>query len=277
MYKTIPISSDGFLMSVAKAPPAEMYQNAIHEIITDILTELGTDKVRSIVLRGSIACHSDIPGISDLDLVIFMHRHSEKACAVLAELAAKETYRWKKLVSLVDLSCERFDTLTTDIFYNRLYLNIKLTGITLWGEDLISLLPTIPYDPTLAKKIARQTWLESLQTYELICKKRKVSFMGEERGCDFLCVWFMRSFCRGLISMVMLKRDVFSLHVQSCAQLFEEQFPVYVPLAKRCRELECDPTTDWEELKEITTNALEIYRTLCEEFSMRDAVYEQRE
>lgn len=273
MYKTIPISSEGILLPIAKEKPAAAYQNAISTIITDILEELGADKVRSIVLRGSIACHLDIPGISDLDLVIFLHQYSDRACTLLEELAAKETEHWRDLVSLVDLSCERFDLLTTDIFHNRLYLNLKLTGITLWGEDLISLLPEISHNRVLAERIARQTWLESLQTYELISGKQTVSFMGESRGCDFLCVWFMRSFCRGLISLVMLKRQVFSLHVQSCALLFEEQYPMHASLAKRCRELECAPTKDWEYLREVTTEALNVYHALCEELSMEDAVH----
>lgn len=273
MNKTIPISDGGLLLSIAKEKPAEAYQAPLKAIVADILETLGPKNVRSIVLRGSVACHTDLPGISDLDLVIFLRDHSGEACAQLEALAARETERWRALVPLVDLSCERFDRLTTDIFYNRLYLNLKLTGITLWGEDLIALLPDIAFDRALAGRIARQTWLESLQTFRLISRKQTVPFMGESRGCDFLCVWFMRSFCRGLIAMVMLKRRIFSLHVQTCADLFGEQFPQYAPLAKRCRELECAPTKDWEQLAATAAEALRAYEALCGELSLEEVIY----
>lgn len=272
MLKTIPVDQNGYLLPISKDTPASAYRDAIAQIVCDIVGKLGPDTVRSIVLRGSIACHLDIPGISDLDIVIFLHQYSKEASDALERLAAEETARWKHLVSLVDLSCERFDLLTTAIDHNRLFLNLKLTGITLWGEDLIAQLPSIKLDHSLAAKIARQTWVESNQTAERIKNKKVVHFMGEHRGCDFLCVWFMRSFCRGLVAFTMLKEQVFSLHVQTCARLFEKYFPQYADLAKICRELECAPTNDWEYLQDITNEALQAYETLCNELALSEAL-----
>lgn len=272
MLKTIPIDQDGFLLPIAKMNPAPAYRDAIAQIVEDIVDELGADAIRSIILRGSIACHLDIPGISDMDFVIFLRQYSKEAGNALETLAAKETTRWKHLVSLVDLSCERFDLLTTAVDHNRLFLNLKLTGITLWGEDLVAQLPPIRLDRSLAIKIARQTWTESKQTAERIMDKMVVRFMGENKGCDFLCVWFMRSFCRGLIAFTMLKEQVFSLHVQTCARLFEKQFPQYAELAQVCRELECAPTNDWQHLQAITKEALRVYETLCNELAPSEAL-----
>lgn len=268
MEKRIPLSPSGKLMSIAKSAPADAYRDMIRQVVDNILSTLGEDQVRSIVLRGSIACHTDIPGISDLDMVIFLHHEFEDAQRMLADLAARETLRWKELVSLIDLSCAQFNLLTTRIDHNRLYLNLKLTGVTLWGEDLVAQLPDVSFDRDLIRRIALQTWQESNQTYKLIREQTKLSYMGDERGCDFLCVWFMRSYCRGLIAPVMCKEEIFSLHVQTCARLFEALFPQYATLARRCREMECAPTHDWQELQQLTLQALNVYHRLCKDYDL---------
>lgn len=275
MYQIIPTTSDGTLLSIAKSKPAAAYAKAIEQIVADILAELGSETVRSIVLRGSVACHTDLPGISDLDMVVFLHQDTPECESRLAALAAKETILWKSLFSLVDLSCAPYDLLLRRIDMHRLYLNLRLTGITIWGEDLISDLPEPVCNRALASRIARQTWLESLQTYEMIRNRQTVSYMGETRGCDFLCVWFLRSFCRGLIVPVMLRRPVFSLNVQTCAGLFAEEYPADSALAQQCRTFECTPLTQWNRLQELTEQCLNLYHRLCLECDLAEAINEE--
>lgn len=273
METYIPVEADGTMQSIAQTRIQESYEPVLRLICADILGLVGEKNIRSIILRGSVACHTDIPGVSDLDLVIFPWTYSEELAGKLGELACEESERWGKLFSLVDLSCERFERLLTDVSYHRLYLNLKLTGVTLWGENLIARLPAPRCDRETALKIARQTWQESCETADHIFAQRHLPFMGEMRGCDFLCVWFLRSFCRGLIVPAMLSDQVFSLNVQTCAVVFAHKYPQYAKLADRCRQLECDPTDEWERLQEVTSECLELYRQVCVENGMEEVLY----
>lgn len=134
----------------------------------------------------------------------------------------------------------------------------------LYGEDIIKLLPDLFCDTLLAKKIYDQTVNESKNTLVLIENRINITYMGIKRGASFLCVWFMRSFCRGLIAFSMLKEKVFSLNVLNCCEEFLKRYPEYDYIIGECQKLERLPTNDWKHLEVIAKTALDIYMKIGE-------------
>lgn len=258
----IPIAPDGKLCSITKEISSFAHVDAIYSIVKDIKLLCG-DELCSVILRGSVAYGRFLPGISDLDMVIFLQKHNQETSNRLEALAVKEAEKWKTLFPTIDLSCANFDTLLTELCFNRLYLNLKLTGLTLWGDDLISLLPDAYCNRRMATRIARQTLADCLSTQKRIQEKQSVLYMGLARGCSFLCVWFLRDFCRGLIAPVMTQRQVFSLSVQTCCKEFLKSFPEYRSFITRCCLLEREPTNSWEELLVIAAHCIKLYQDVC--------------
>lgn len=253
----IPVLEDGSLVSIVQGAVEEKYEPIVNAIVADIV-ELCGDNLRSIILRGSVAYKNVLPGISDIDMVIILKQCGNEKQKELECLAAKEAGRFQQTFSTVDLSCYLFDECLKPE-NNRLFLNLKLTGMVLWGEDVLEKLPTVYCDNMNAERIVQQTIRESVEVLDWIRNKKEMVFMGIKRGCSFLCVWFMRNYCRGLIAFTMCKRHKFALDIRTCCEEFMQEFPEHAGLTERCRKLEMDPTNDWDELLMVAEEATKMY------------------
>ncbi len=258
----IPDDGKGCLLSIAAEENiTDNYRSILMQIVEDILEE--TDRnVESIVLRGSLAYGGFIEGISDLDLVIFPAKNADLSKERLGKLAAEESQRYKELFSLVDLSVEQIDRIGYDWTCNRLWLNLKLTGITIYGEDLLKNLPVCIKGKGLSDDIFRQTIKDSEECLEWISQKKKMHYMGEERGADFLCVWFMRNIIRGFGAVILQKKNIFTMHLTTCCLEMSKLYPEYEELILRVWTAERSPLKWWDELLQLCQEVLDMYRSL---------------
>ncbi|MBR5236978.1 MAG: nucleotidyltransferase domain-containing protein [Clostridia bacterium] len=261
----IPSNNANELTSIANAKmieESEELKKAIDDIKNSIIAELNDD-VKSIVLRGSLAYGGFIKKISDLDLVVFLNKHTADGESILEKIAGVASSKYSHLFQMVDISGVDFEDVCQNEKNTRLYLNLKLTGKTLYGADFISKLPPCICNPELLKKLYRQTVGDSAETLKMIDTAENIFYMGKQKGCDFLCVWFMRNIIRGFAVPIFLKKNIFSMHLTTCCYELSLLFPQYKELIEKIWHSERYPIHNWNELSLFCRKALELFEEVC--------------
>lgn len=260
----IPIDNEKNLINIANIDYLSEFDKEILDgIVSDIARIIPYGKGR-IYLRGSLAYGKFVKGVSDMDLVVvseFVTAESQKS---LDSLIAQYNLKYADRYQLVDISYY-----PKEIFFvpenNRLLMNILFTGILLYNNDLPLELPNLRFDKELQVRIAKQTINDCHATLEMIKNKRSIFYMNKKREADFLCVWFMRDLCRGLIALVMNKKEVFSLNVSTCCYEFSLTFPDYADFVLELWEAERFPCKEWEKLIPLAQNAINVYEKILKE------------
>lgn len=232
-------------------------------IVKDIAKILPGGKGR-IYIRGSLAYGRFLEGISDMDMVVVTDNITPESEKALEQLISEYNKKYADRYGIVDISYYPEDVFK-DPKNNRLLMNILFTGILLYENDLCPELPTLSFSKELQKRIASQTLDDCRATLKTIENHTPVMYMDKQRGADFLCVWFMRDFCRGLIALVMNKKEVFSLNVSTCCYEFAKSFPDYEDFVLELWELERKPCNNWDTLAAVAKNALDVYEKLIKE------------
>ena len=258
----IPVLSDGTLCNISSMSNiSDTHRISLNEIMLSIRAIL-VNRRYIVYLRGSLAYGGFITGISDIDMIIIVSEKIDGIEEQLAILASEYSRKFREWCSLVDISIYTNEEVLLPQ-NNRLYLNITLTGVALFIHGLKPNYPLPILNSELKERIIRQTLKDCYHTLDLICKHKPITYMGELRGADFLCVWFIRDFLRGTIAFVMEEQQCFSLHVQTCAILFSLQYPEYAKLTERLTKAECNPPGDWRLVESLANDAIEIYIALA--------------
>lgn len=261
----IPVSNDGRLMSIARPDRVSCADMMFIHKIVDRVSGMLPDKCMAVYLRGSLAYGGFLEGISDLDMVIFSENFSPDERAAVSSAADEFTRMSADRYSLVDISCVEAECLCRPE-WNRLYLNIALTGMEIFNNGLALPYPQPIFSETLARRIVEQTEADCAQTLANIASVASFEYMGRSRGADFLCVWFARDYLRGLIAFVMQKERVFSLHPETCAYEFCRCFPQFRSIIEEIFRAERSPVSDRPSLERLASDALMVYSGLSETF-----------
>lgn len=239
----------------------------ILDIIVKKIVNLLPEKEGIIYLRGSLAYGNFIEQISDLDLVVFLREKNERVYSKINELVEQLNEEYNDLFSLIDVSCYENEVLYMED-NNRLLMNIALTGIVLYEKNNKLDVPLLKFDKSLQNKIIRQTINDCHTTLKKIKNRQSVEYMGKVREANFLCVWYFRDYCRGLIALCMHKKRVFSLNVNTCCNIFSQVYPEYSNFVEKVRLLEKTPINNWDELYNICKNSLELYLEISKKESL---------
>lgn len=258
----IPVRPDGSLVNIASWDNiSSSARGALREIADAIQAALAL-RPHMVYVRGSLAYGGFVPAISDLDLVVIAPQIREGDEEALSELAATTSRGLSDWCSMVDISIYTPEQVMRKE-NNRLYLNIALTGLEVRSCGFKLNVPVPVLGRQLQRDIINQTLADCRVTREVIRARRPVTYMGETRGAEFLCTWFMRDMLRGMIAFVMRERRCFSLHVQTCAALFAQCYPCYRDLASRLSRAEREPLADWGALEALADEALAVYTALA--------------
>lgn len=261
----IPMTSEKVLCSIADREKIDEEIYCIVRKIAGQIKKTAGTALRSVVLRGSVAYGGFHRKLSDLDLVIFLWKQDAQIESQMEALSVSLSRKYSDIFSLVDLSVEAFDEIGTSVRSNRLWLNLKLTGITVEGEDLIPLLPECIADYLMAEKIFTQTILDSEECLKMIKEKRRMYYMGMERGSEFLCVWYMRNMIRGFTALILRERGVFTMHLTTCCYEMAGLYPRECSLIEEIWSAERNPISSWESLYDLAERSLTSYRRMWEE------------
>lgn len=261
----VPVSDDGRLESIARPDRVSDTDRSFIRRIVDRVSGMLPDKRMAVYLRGSLAYGGFLEGISDLDMVVFSESFSPDERAAVSSAADEFTRMSADRYSLVDISCVEVGCLCRPE-WNRLYLNIALTGIEVFNNGFALSYPQPVFSEALARRIAAQTETDCAQTLVNIASEASFEYMGRSRGADFLCVWFARDYLRGLIAFVMQKERVFSLHLETCAYEFCRCFPQYRAITEKIFMAERSPVFDRQALEQLASEALAVYSGLSAAF-----------
>ena len=261
----IPMSSENVLCSIAGEEKTDEEIRCEIREITEQIKRVAGSTLRSVILRGSVAYGGFHRRLSDLDLVIFLWRQDAQIVSQIERLSVQMSRKYKDKFSLVDLSVESFDEIGRSVRSNRLWLNLKLTGITVEGEDLLPLLPECVADDQMAEKIYAQTILDSEECLKMIERKQSMYYMGMERGSEFLCVWYMRNMIRGFTALILREKGVFTMHLTTCCYEMIKLYPSDQALIEEVWKAERKPITSWDKLCELAEKSLMVYRRMWEE------------
>ena len=263
-YPYISISGEDFLIPIASLKTLRNESLQTASTIIEALHKECENNIRSIILRGSVACGMEIPKHSDFDMMIFPITYFENQKTIVESLAANLSKTYRDTYSVIDLSLIDYKELFDYEINNRMILNAKLTGITLYGDDLISDIPNIKFDINLAGQISRQAIRETKQN--LITLKNgldKIFYMGVKRDTQFFCIWMMRVICRGLIAPVMTKKKVFTLNVEVAGKEYISLYPEHESIITQFLEWEKNPTGNPDILYDLVRNFISKYVEVC--------------
>lgn len=260
----IPISGDGRLGSIAGPDKVPAVDKLFVGRIVGRIAEVLGEKRLAVYLRGSLAYGGFIEGLSDLDMVVFSDSFSPGERDAVLQIAEEFMPLSNGRYSLIDISCVEADCLHKPE-WNRLYLNIALTGIELYNSGLALQYLQPLFSTEMSRRIAAQTMSDCSQTLDRIEAGTSFEYMGRSRGTDFLCVWFARDYIRGLIAFVMPKKRVFSLHLETCAYEFACCFPQYREITEKIFKAERSPIADRQGLEQLAAKAMTVYSELSGE------------
>ena len=263
-YPYISIDKNGYLIPIASTSTVrpETLKTAL-ALIEEIDKECDKN-LHSIILRGSAACGMEIPKHSDLDIMIFPKEYSKKQKGNIEKLALRLSQVYERTYALIDLSYIDYNELSDMEKNIRMILNAKLTGITLYGEDIVSVIPQIFFDINLAGRIARQAIRETKENINVLKKGMEhFYYMGRKRDIKFLCIWMMRVICRGLIAPVMTHRKVFTLNVETSGKEYISLFPEHEDLITSFLEWEKFPLSNKEEITISVDRFMPQYEKVC--------------
>lgn len=277
MYPYILADENGHLMPIASITKVLQKDKEIVSKILSSLKELIGDNLRSVILRGSVACGQAIEKISDLDIIIFPYQYTENQKVQVEDLSRKLSPNLIYRYCLVDLSYVDFIELDFKEKNTRMLMNIKLVGITIYGEDVIKLIKPFKVSLELATRIYNQTIYETEYNLELLSTGiGDFFYMGVKRSVDFFCVWMMRVICRGLIAPVMLKSPLFTLNVEASGNEYIRFFPEHKIYIEQMLEWEKHPIYNSQIIVLHVKQFLPLYKKLCNDLGIAEYIKEVR-
>ena len=188
-----------------------------------IAADLGPDLV-SVALRGSVARGTDVPGGSDLDLVV-VRRASDEEPALPPSGGE------------VEVSAMTIDALLHEPSFAWMRFALAHSGWTIAGRDVAAALP----EPTLGphcvahlKGVAR--WGAAWRGY--------LAGDADDAERRLTCRWLMKRIVRSAFETVMLEMGGYTRDIHPCAEAAARRHPEQAERIWRAAELAVAPTGD---------------------------------
>ncbi|MEM9788568.1 MAG: hypothetical protein AAF801_18870, partial [Pseudomonadota bacterium] len=144
----------GILPRQAKPPPP-IWHPVLAELTEYLHAHYG-DALISIALRGSVARGTDVTGVSDLDLVLFLSGASDR-------IALQSSLMPDLRIETALVNADTFEVSGSDSWMR---FTLALTGWHVWGADIIATLPPPRLGPHAMAHLPRaDRWLARWQVY----------------------------------------------------------------------------------------------------------------
>lgn len=227
--------ADGLLTSCAK-PPAPIWAPILKELIEKLHAHYG-DALVSIALRGSVARGTDVVGVSDLDLVVFLNGRSDGLdlhSALMPDLPIE--------AAVVDAA-----TFPHDASGAWMAFTLALSGWHIHGRDFIANLPPPHLGPHAMGHLPRaDRWLAKWPVY----------WVDEPDDADRkdICQWLMKRIIRSLMESQMIRLNAYSRDIYPCAKVAADAFSAHQAMIWQAAEYAVAPTSNHEEVAAIVAD-----------------------
>ncbi|MEO0931937.1 MAG: hypothetical protein AAFY14_15030, partial [Pseudomonadota bacterium] len=182
-----------------------------HPVLAELTERLHAhygDALISVALRGSVARGTDVIGVSDLDLVLFLSGASDR-------FALQSSLMPGLRIETALVNADTFPIGGSDAWMRFI---LALSGWHVWGVDIIATLPPPHLGPHAMAHLPRaDRWLAGWQVY----------WADETDAADRkdICQWLMKRIVRSLMESQMLRLGAYSRDIYPCAQTAAAAFP----------------------------------------------------
>lgn len=146
------VDDQGFIQTVATGDYQPEYLAVIHSVKEGLITTLGPC-LHSIYLYGSVARGQAMPGRSDLDICVILHKPPTHGIADLLADLGSETVRHFPMVSKVDFDVGHLAEVLAPEHINRWGYWLKHRCRWLYGDDLTRYFPLMRPSKAIAVAI----------------------------------------------------------------------------------------------------------------------------
>lgn len=204
-------------------PPSGPLGALARRLSDRIAADLGPDLV-SVALRGSVARGTDVPGASDLDLVVVRRASDEEPALPPCEVE-------------VEVSAMTLDALLHERPFAWMRFALAHSGWTIAGRDVVAELP----EPTLGPHCVAH--LKSVERWSAAWPGYLVGD-ADEAERRLTCRWLMKRIVRSAFETVMLEIGGYTRDIHPCAEAAAARHPERADRIWRAAELAVAPTGD---------------------------------
>jgi len=241
----------------------EKYCQLVKDVSQEIISNF-SEKLNSLLLRGSISSGRAIPFVSDADFVIVLNYAPSIDDRLWLQQKSQQFQQQYPFVSLFDFTSINKTTLLNDDQYFFLRVNLKTYSFCLYGENVLQVLPKVAPGKDFAAQIIRHARKELL---DLSSKLREtpyeLTYQGNIKPVSFWCIWLMRVLLRSSIALIMIHKPIYSNDISTCSYELCQMFPQYRSLIEKAFLWERSPTNDLLELNEFLSDFLPKYLALA--------------
>lgn len=238
------------------------YQSILKKIEKFYKKTLG-ENLLSIYIRGSVSVGRAKPFISDVDSVAITHTDVTPQKLKVINEYSKELQQKHPFVTLVDMTVISRKALWENDEFSNLKIYLKTQSVCLYGENVTKEIEVVRPGRELALEMYGDL-PEKLQDLEKVFSHNTTekTYLGEKRPIEFWCIWTMRTILRSGLGLVMFKRPVYSQDLETCAEVFLDQYPEYKLDIEKALFWAMNPTSDKERIHSYLKEFLPMYISL---------------
>ncbi|WP_174616249.1 nucleotidyltransferase [Virgibacillus ihumii] len=232
----------GYIINTActrKISPA--FHQVLNEMIQYYRMQLGKN-LHSIYVRGSVPHGQAIYSVSDLDTLAIVNEEVDSMDLQWVEGIEQKINEKFPCINGVEFSFYLMEDVLETSTFSIIPFMLKTHSVCVYGEDLISLLPSYRADKTLAN-------------HHLINLKNQVDQAKKDLDDNYdtedildCCSWIMKIIVRAGLTLVMVEEKRYTRDLYPAYKLFSQYYPEKEPEMKLALQYAIEPITDTEEL-----------------------------
>jgi hypothetical protein len=208
--------------------------------------EVFHERLHSIYLRGSVARGTAVAGQSDIDAFAIV-----TDCVSFADhqaLLTFETSIWAgcRVATAVEMGYAHLDGILNDGSHDHLRFLLKIQGVCLFGESILSRLPCCRLD--------HRAIIERLHLEECIRAALESLKVCEPSSINKICRWIMKKIVRSGFELVMHNEQYFTRDLFPCYQGFARHYPRMECAMKQAAEYSLFPPVDRRVISQVLGN-----------------------
>lgn len=215
------------------------WKEAIEDIKSEYIENLGIENIHSIWLRGSVAKGAAIENVSDIDTFCLTNKPVEELNIAWIKDSEKQILKKFKFPSSIEFGFKEYKKLEKASWKT---FTIKTEGICIHGEDISK--EVEPYAPN--KELAN-ILNENLPR---VIEQTKNYFKTTKRP-EFICTWIMKRFLRQGLILTLAKEKKYSRDLYKCYEIFSKVYPEKEKEMMKTLDLAINPTSNKEEMISI--------------------------
>lgn len=250
---------DGFFINESreeKIPQA--FRETIEHVKTQLVELLG-DNLHSIYLRGSVPLGTAIPGISDLDLLLFVKERIDDSALPSLYKMRDPQYVDPAIFTRVDFSVFPLSALPlstqADSYHPQkvrvenynLAFTIKTQCLSIYGENLAEKIP--PFKP--CTELAFSTIISAFDVFKYADNHLKTPETAHSANLPQHISKIMKSIIRKSFAFVLIKENTFTRDLGLCCELFCKHYPQWEDEMKKVLGWTLEPPDSPHEVLEF--------------------------